>query len=281
MLHPKISEMPSLGTSKTNAYFSETLNKIQKMPVRKAESPISVIALNKVNTIYDAIRKECQLKLTYGVYSDMYGRIKLVEDNVGERIVNPYAMIWSNGQQYLIATDADDEKNRIFHFRIDRIYKIELNLKTKKYANGTVNSIPRPVPRDKCPEKLKPFFKKGEFQDGKYRNTFPQMSFSDDNASVDVLINCRKRCLAVLVDNFSQDDSYFIAGETIQANNRNLNLPHPNDEGYTIRIKNVDYNAIKRLCLQMQDDIYVIEPAKLRNDIIKELKAKLDIYEKL
>jgi predicted DNA-binding transcriptional regulator YafY len=83
-----------------------------------------------------------------------------------------------------------------------------------------------------------------------------------------------------LVDNFGQN-SEFIKGETINTQNSNINLPFPKDKGYTIRIRDVDYNSIKRLCLNMQDDMYVLAPESLRNEIISELERKLTIYKQL
>lgn len=282
MLKPQKSKMPSFGSSETNDNTTKLLERLRKIPTRKGASADSCISLGNVNTIYEAIRKKHQLKLTYGVYSDNKGRINLVADDHGERIINPYAMIWSNGQQYLIATDAADAKERIFHFRLDRIYKIEINMITKPATVKTGKNQSESAPCDKPPAKLAKFFKKGKFQAQNFRNTYPQMSFSNDKASVDVKLNCRKRCLAVLVDNFGQSNSNYISGVTIQENDtakkHSINLPYPDDDGYIISITNVDYNAIKRLCLQMQNDIYVIEPADLRKDIIKELKAKLKAY---
>jgi predicted DNA-binding transcriptional regulator YafY len=289
LLHPKSFKYPKLATSEANDNFAAKLAKLQKLPNSNKKGPKAIpsITLTNINTIHDAIKWGLQLTLKYGVYSDKAGILKFEAYNDTEWIINPYAMIWSNGQQYLIATKDSDDTEKIYHFRIDRIYELSLNMVKKLVTRQNVESVSYPAERADCPKKLQPFFdSKGRFLENDYRNTFPQMSFSDNHTSVDVILNCSKRCLSVLADNFGQIggrniNGNFINGQTVQVKNQKLKLPYPDGEGYCVKITNVDYNAIKRLCLQMQTDIYVIDPPELRDDIIKDLKAKLDIYENL
>jgi hypothetical protein len=257
---------------------------LSPVPKRKASSTASIV-LDNVNKIFDAIYKNNQLEIEYGAFKEKAGRICFEADGKGVRVINPYAMLWSNGQHYLIATTAEEDttedvktaegestRKNIYHFRIDRIRDIKLHKTKKILKNG--NTVYKMSKRDELPDALKPFFVRGIFQEESYRSTYPHMSFSDQHESEEVLINCRN--LSILVDNFGQDGR-FMYGETVITQKKDVNLPFP--DGYTVRIKGVDYNSIKRLCLHMQDDIYVIEPTALRDEIIAELKSKLTLYE--
>jgi hypothetical protein len=269
----------------------EAIPRCPKPTMRSRFSSDAALFISHINTIYDAIHQDYQLILTYGAFEENSNRINLVPYGKKERVINPYAVLWSNGNNYLIATDSDEvhskgdsEPVNIYHFRVDRICELKIAKIPAASKAGAALKKNVNVPRDNCPENLIGFFKNStltDFDENRYRSTHPLMSFSDRNKKdEDVLINCSKRCLSVLVDNFGQN-SEFIKGETINTQNMNINLPFPKDKGYTIRIRDVDYNSIKRLCLNMQDDMYVIAPASLRLEIISELERKLNIYKQL
>jgi hypothetical protein len=276
-----------------NAVMYESM---PKCPAPKARSRFysdAVLFIKHINTIYDAIHNNYKLTLTYGVFTESQNRINLVPDGRAKRIINPYAVLWSNGKNYLIATDSnevsdkngEDEPVNIYHFRIDRIYELEVPQIPDPSKIGQTKKRSINVARDVCPDYLMDFFKDDtltDFDEERYRSTHPLMSFSDSTKdNEEILINCSKRCLSVLVDNFGQN-SEFINGETIKTERKNdFALPFPKDKGYTIKIRDADYNSIKRLCLNMQDDMYVLTPESLRNEIISELEKKVSIYKQI
>jgi hypothetical protein len=297
-LHPDVpdsasTEKISKNTNDTNTSNSsvlyEEIPKCPKPAIRSRFSSDAALFISHINTIYNAIHQNYQLILTYGEFEENSKRINLVPDGKKERVINPYAVLWSNGKNYLIATDSDEvhsngdsEPVNIYHFRIDRICGLRVAKMPASSKSGM--ALKKNVPRDNCPENLIGFFKNAsltDFDENRYRSTHPLMSFPDKKkGNVNVLINCNRRCLAVLVDNFGQN-SEFIKGETIKTQNDDFNLPFPKDEGYTVRIQDVDYNSIKRLCLNMQNEMYVIAPESLRNEIISDLERKLSIYKQL
>ena len=83
-----------------------------------------------IQTIFEAIKKGYKLELTYGEY--YFDSIKKpskpkfrVKNTDNPYIVNPYALLWNNGHQYLIATT--NEHENISHYRIDRIYSAKIH----------------------------------------------------------------------------------------------------------------------------------------------------------
>jgi hypothetical protein len=274
-LHPDISEADNGKRSdpeEANNRLKKRPSYSQTPPKRNYRNQASII-LRNINTIYDAIQDEHQIEITYGVFEESHNRIIFVADGKDTRVLNPYAMMWSNGQQYLLASPANDSEH-IFHFRIDRIYgDVAVHQEPYKLPSGKTKY--RNTKRESIPQILQPYFKKNIFQEDLYRSTHPHMTYSRHNSSEAVLLNCSQQSLATIIDNFGQDGQH-IMGRTIVTKSSNLNLPFP--DGYTINIIDADYDAVKHFCLQLQNDIYVIEPDLLREEIISELSSRLGIY---
>jgi predicted DNA-binding transcriptional regulator YafY len=236
----------------------------------------AALVLQKINTIYDAIRQNHQIIIQYGVYQEIHNTIELVSDPNKSYVLNPYALFWSNGQYYLIATGIRTaDTDQILHFRVDRILDISPMEKKETLSNG--NTVTKKCPRADIPNSLKPYFKQNIFQADLYRSKHPLMSYSQNNKEEEIVLHCSETSLSVLVDAFGAKGH--MVGRTILYQKKNINLPFPN--GYTVKLQDADYNAVKRFCLQMQNDIYVLEPARLKAEIIDELQKKLNIYKSM
>jgi CTP:phosphocholine cytidylyltransferase-like protein len=135
--------------------------------------------------------------------------------------------------------------------------------------------VKKATPRADIPDSLKSYFKRNVFQEDMYRSTHPHMAYSINNTSEEVLLNCSQKSLATIIDNFGQDGQHII-GRTVITKSTKSKLPFP--DGYTIKLLDADYNAVKHFCLHLQNDIYVIEPESLRKEIISEIRARLDTY---
>jgi hypothetical protein len=272
-LHPNISQVESISApEEVNTKLKRIPAYTQTPPRRSYKNQASII-LKNINTLYDAIRDKYQIEFTYGVFEEKHNRISFVADTKGCRVLNPYAMLWSNGQQYLIATPTDDA-DHIFHFRIDRIYgDVVIHKEAQRLPSG--HEVKKAAPRADIPDSLKSYFKRNVFQEDMYRSTHPHMAYSINNTSEEVLLNCSQKSLATIIDNFGQDGQHII-GRTVITKSIKSNLPFP--DGYTIKLLDADYNAVKHFCLHLQNDIYVIEPVALRKEIISEIRAKLDTY---
>lgn len=86
----------------------------------------------QLNVIQQAIAQEQKVKFVYGKYQALNGKIEITErDNT----VSPYQLVFSNGKYYLIGYL--HEKEQIWHFRVDRIFKAKLLNEPRKSVYDT------------------------------------------------------------------------------------------------------------------------------------------------
>ena len=86
----------------------------------------------ELNVIQQAISKEKKLSFTYGKYKENNGQFVIEErDNT----VSPYHLVLSNGKYYLIGYH--EQKQEIWHFRVDKIYKAKIEGDDRKPITDT------------------------------------------------------------------------------------------------------------------------------------------------
>lgn len=86
----------------------------------------------QLNVLQQAIAQEQKVKFVYGKYQALNGKIEITER---ENTVSPYQLVFSNGKYYLIGYL--HEKEQIWHFRVDRIFKAKLLDEARKSVYDT------------------------------------------------------------------------------------------------------------------------------------------------
>ena len=237
-----------------------------------------------IQTIFEAIKKGYKLELTYGEY--YFDSIKKpskptfqVKNTDNPYIVNPYALLWNNGHQYLIATT--NEHENISHYRIDRIYSAKIH----KIADEKGNFIP--VKRKAVPPSLQSFYKGDDFNAEKYATTFPLMISASDNKHFlnNVVLECPTTALSTIIDHFGHDIKISTSDRTFTSNAYGSNQLI---SFCKIELKRVCYESILMFCLQQQTSVFspfprivALAPKELIDDIKLKLRDTLEYYESL
>lgn len=86
----------------------------------------------ELNVIQQAIAQEKKLSFSYGTYKESNGKFVIEERN---NTVSPYHLVFSNGKYYLIGYR--EEKNQIWHYRVDKIYKAKIESGNRKPITDT------------------------------------------------------------------------------------------------------------------------------------------------
>ena len=237
-----------------------------------------------IQTIFEAIKKGYKLELTYGEY--YFDSIKKpskpkfqVKNTDNPYIVNPYALLWNNGHQYLIATT--NEHENISHYRIDRIYSAKIH----KIADEKGNFIP--VKRKAVPPSLQSFYKGDDFNAEKYATTFPLMISASDNKHFlnNIVLECPTTALSTIIDHFGHDIKISTSDRTFTSNAYGSNQLI---SFCKIELKRVCYESILMFCLQQQASVFspfprivALAPKELVDDIKLKLRETLEYYESL
>ncbi|MGP1613223.1 MAG: WYL domain-containing protein [Catonella sp.] len=237
-----------------------------------------------IQTIFEAIKNKKQLELIYGEY--YFDSIKKtsrpkfqVKNTDNPYIVNPYALLWNNGHQYLITTT--NEHENISHYRIDRIYSAKIH----KIADEKGNFIP--VKRKAVPPSLHSFYNRDDFNAEKYATTFPLMISASDNKRFlnNVVLECPTTALSTIIDHFGHDIKISTSNRTFTSNT------YGNNQLISfckIELKRVCYESILMFCLQQQASVFspfprivALAPKELIDDIKLKLRDTLEYYESL
>ena len=239
-----------------------------------------------IQTIFEAIKKGYKLELTYGEY--YFDSIKKpskpkfqVKNTDNPYIVNPYALLWNNGHQYLIATT--NEHENISHYRIDRIYSAKIH----KIENEKRNFIP--AKRKAIPPSLYSFYKGDDFNAEKYATTFPLMISASDNKHFlnNVVLECPTTALSTIIDHFGHNVKISNSNKTLESNTQKSDSKQL-ISFCKVELKRVCYESILMFCLQQQASVFspfprivALAPKELVDDIKLKLRETLEYYESL
>jgi len=239
-----------------------------------------------IQTIFEAIKKGYKLELTYGEY--YFDSIKKpsrpkfqVKNTDNPYIVNPYALLWNNGHQYLIATT--NEHENISHYRIDRIFSAKIH----KIADEKGNFIP--VKRKAVPPSLQSFYKGDDFNAEKYATTFPLMISASDNKHFlnNVVLECPTTALSTIIDHFGHNVKISNSNKTLESNTQKSDSKQL-ISFCKVELKRVCYESILMFCLQQQASVFspfprivALAPKELVDDIKLKLRETLEYYESL
>ncbi|MCR5735216.1 MAG: WYL domain-containing protein [Lachnospiraceae bacterium] len=225
----------------------------------------SSVILHNTQVIYDAIERRKQIEVIYGSYENSSCDEGIsFEPNNEDRpyILNPYALMWNDGEYYLIATHKDH--NNPVHFRVDRIIKVNTHSVLGK------NDEMKEASRQKIPETLRKYYKeiRGRliFDPIVYSGTFPQMIYHQEENLVDMTFECSPRNLQVLIDSFGTNISL---SEVPKKKGRKTEDPDDIDHIIRATVHSVQYENAKFYALSHAHFLKLIAPKKL----VKEIEA--------
>lgn len=267
-----------MGLSK----FSARTNALPKKPdvKRGATLPMDTSTfLKNVQILHEAIVNQWQIEVQYGIYDQNdAGDLTFHNRNADEPyILNPYGLAWNRGNYYLIATR--DKYKTPNHFRVDRIISVKPLETENKDGNKEI------VPRKAIPTILKPYIihlpgKYDTFDSIKYENTHPNFVIFEEEKTIKTLsFECTPQSLSILVDafgtNIKLDDSPVKHKETIIDRN---GQPY---QYLKATVKNIQYDNALLFALSHPDQITVLEPRELVEDIHKKLVNITSKYKNL
>ncbi|MDO4325382.1 MAG: WYL domain-containing protein [bacterium] len=194
-----------------------------------------------LSLLQEQITKKQRIFMQYGEYRDS---TKLSPRGT-MRLVNPYAILSTNGYLYLIATPAG-KPDRITNFRIDRIMSLSLP------------DAPDQV-REDIPIPLRKYFPNADksFLDAPlYRNEHPVM-YSGEIAHVKLL--CRPSILNNVIDDF---------GLNLRIETKHAYKP----SDWLLITANASLLGTKVFCVHHCSQCIVLSPEKLKDAVVKELQ---------
>lgn len=216
--------------------------------------------LPHIQRIHEAIRQGWQIRVTYGVYgTDARGNVDFRAANPdAPYILNPYAMMWNGGRYYLIATHRGHDNPT--HFRLDRILSVQVH--TRDGEDGAL----LPAARDAVPALLRPYFKGSgrakEFDATRYANTYPDMRIYGEENRITCRFAYTPTSLQILIDSFGAK-----------------NLQREDAPADCIRVRNVQYENALGFCVRMADQLTLLSPPELVEDVRRKLSAIAKKYE--
>ncbi len=231
--------------------------------------------LSNIQCVYEAIERKCQIEVIYGIY-DMSesGRVSFHARNPKKPyILNPYATMWNEGKHYLIATHKNHDNPT--HFRLDRIVSVKLHRETD--ANGDLVEAKRaPVPA-----LLKRYFRRKksgvyEFDAIQYANTYPEMRIYQNENLVDCRFLCAPESLQILVDYFGENIS--LEKQPVSKEQENPDGDAPFESRLVATVKNVQYDNALGFCVMMSDQLKLVSPPELVDDVYKKLTGIAEKY---
>lgn len=235
--------------------------------------------LKNVQILHEAIMNQWQIEVQYGIYDQNdAGDLTFHNRNVDEPyILNPYGLAWNRGNYYLIATR--DKYKTPNHFRVDRIISVKpLEIENK---DGNIEFVPRKA----TPAILKPYIihlpeKYDTFDAIKYVNTYPKFAiFEEDNKIKTLTFECTPQSLSILVDAFGTD----IKLDDSPVNHSKTEFDRNGQEIHYLKatVKNIQYDNALLFALSHPEQITVLEPHELVEDIHKKLVDITNKYKNL
>lgn len=236
--------------------------------------------IRNITILNEAIARELQIEMTYGTYDCIDDQLdyhcRPSNDQPTVYRLNPYALHWSGGHYYLIATYAKNyapsyitNPDSPINFRIDRIIDVTFGRENPKF---NIKNFPNGLQEETAitgniPSRLKQFFDNDDltFNSIEYNRHFPMMRISRKEQLIDLEIECTSWSLQVIVDAF---------GSTFEVKESPCN--HTEDElDYNGRpqsfivatLKDVEYENARDFCLANPQYIRPVGPRHLVNEV--------------
>lgn len=221
----------------SNIYFRSRVKHIRNLP---ENLPTNSELFLTIETLDEAISKECQVSFTYNYYDidkKLHPR-KNSEGEVREYIINPYQIVATNGRYYLVCNY--DKYDDVSHYRLDRITNIKLldaPVKPKRCVKGLENGLDLP----------------------KHLAEHLYM-FAGESVSVDFIA---KR---------------YIVNDVIDWFGKDITFSNPTDDEVTVTVK-VNPTAMKMWALKYSRYIKIVSPQSLVDEIKDDIDLAKKNYE--
>lgn len=221
----------------SNIYFRSRVKHIRNLP---ENLPTNSELFLTIETLDEAISKECQVSFTYNYYDidkKLHPR-KNSEGEVREYIINPYQIVATNGRYYLVCNY--DKYDDVSHYRLDRITNIKLldaPVKPKRCVKGLENGLDLP----------------------KHLAEHLYM-FAGESVSVDFIA---KR---------------YIVNDVIDWFGKDITFSNPTDDEVTVTVK-VNPTAMKMWALKYSRYIKIVSPQSLVDEIKEDIDLAKKNYE--
>ena len=264
---------PSFGKNETDINLQKYRHILQvdALPARPPRSKTAALPvdtsvfLSNVQAVHDAIENEYQIEVIYGIYdTDPAGKVTFHARNPEKPyILNPYAMMWNDGDYYLIATHG--KYTNPTHFRLDRMISVLPHTESNK--DGTRSEIPRHA----IPPTLRPYFKKVRnhppvFDAIAYANTYPEMKIYNSDHRINCTFECTPLSLQILIDYFG-------------TNIRLKPSPLPHEDATTsyfaAEVRGIQYDNALSFCIMFCEQLTLLSPTELRDDVRGRLQKVL------
>ncbi|MBQ9438043.1 MAG: WYL domain-containing protein [Lachnospiraceae bacterium] len=263
-----------IAREKTLCYgdkYIQDQNPLPEKP-RNAQKQLSEQVLKIANTLYDAIRRKYQVDITYGFYGEDPKRnhhpVLLAKNENKPYHLNPYAMLWNDGEYYLLATHRGH--TNISHFRIDRIVAVRF---AASEDDATKNRKREPIP-----DSLKPFFKRAhgreEFQAERYTAMYPLMAIFGEADLCEAVVECKANAIGVVIDYFGMN--LRIMPPTLEHPSNELDLNGRSQSYVSIKLPKAQYENLRGFCLLQHSIVTVVSPDRLIRDVREGLIASAD-----
>lgn len=216
-------------------YEKEILKHADSIP---SERPENRSMFFTINSLIEAINKNKQVCFSIGDFDlNLNLKSRKSGDQVKKYIVNPYKMASANGRYYLLGNT--EGHNGIFHFRIDRIIKIEIlntPAKSLREIKGFENGLTL----------------------SKYLTEHPNMW---SGTAEHVSFRCPTYLMNDIIDWFG----------------KNVKISKSDNDLIIVRL-NASKDAMLHWAIQYADAVEILSPSDLRSDVIDILKKALDRY---
>ena len=263
-----------IAREKTLCYgdkYVQDQNPLPEKP-RSVHKQLSEQVLKIVNSLYDAIRGKYQVEVIYGFYGEDLQRchhpVLSAKNENRPYHLNPYAMLWNDGEYYLFATHRGH--TNVSHFRIDRIVSVQPAINED---DATKNRKREPLP-----DSLRPFFKrvhgKEEFQTDQYTVTYPLMAVFGKEDLCEVVVECRADAIGVVIDYFGMD--LRIMPPMLEHDADEVDLNGRSQRYVSIRLPKAQYENVRGFCLLQHSIVTVVSPDRLIRDVKQSLMASAD-----
>ena len=263
-----------IAREKTLCYgekYIQGRNPLPEKP-RAAQKQLSKRMLGVVNTLHDAIREKYQVDVIYGFYGEdpkRYRHPALLAKNESKPYhLNPYAMIWNDGEYYLLATHRGHTD--IAHFRIDRIVSVQPAVEEEDAV--------KPRKREPFPDSLKPFVKRvhgrEEFQAEQYTAVYPLMAVFGEEDLCEAVVECKANAIGVVIDYFGMELRVLPPVLEHPSNEKDINGAV--QDYVSIKLPKAQYENVRGFCLLQHLIVTAVSPERLVRDVKEGLTASLE-----
>lgn len=263
-----------IAREKTLCYGDKYIRDQNPLPEKphSVQKKLSEQVLGIVNILYDAIREKYQVEIIYGFYGENPKRFRhpvlLAKNENKPYHLNPYAMIWNDGEYYLLATHRGH--TNISHFRVDRIVSVQPAI--------MVDDATKNIKREPLPDSIRPFFKrihgKEEFQSEKYTATYPLMAIFGEEDLCEAIVECKANAIGVVIDYFGMD--LRIMPPMLEHKSDELDMNGRPQNYVSIRLPKAQYENLRGFCLLQHSIVTVVSPNRLIKDVKERLIASAD-----